>query len=245
MNSIIHKLVMTNEAVCDYESISTGIMPIKDIKAEVELYIENMQSSSRLVWDKYFRVKYYDEDADKELMLFIYKRQRLRLMQYWEVSGICESRDWNQDLEDDGLIRNWLNTKIDSKDTIDWVLDFRLKQKRKTEMLNQTENEKYGEDYMQMVKDLLKNYKLNKARVAVADKDDVKAIELADKMDHLAKCISALDDEARELINDIYIKGMSLSKVGHKYGFSKAGIQYRRNRAIEALEMIFAERYDE
>jgi len=244
MEDTVNKLVITPEAVYDYESdFGTGLMPKYDIKAEVELYITNMQSCGRLIFDRYFHVKYLDERTDKELMLFVYMGERIRTMQLWDLKGICESCAWTEELEDDGAIRNWLNTKFDEGDKTDWVLDYRLYQTKQKKLQELANNENYGEDYNKMVKELLKNYKLNKARIAVGSKDDVELIGLIDKLNFLDKCIDTLDDEAMELINIIYIQGVSLRKAGIKLGYCKTGLAYKRDRAIALLDMLFKERY--
>jgi len=206
-------------------------LPKADIRHQLELYINNMQSSGRLLYDNYFRAKYYDEQIDEELMLFIYRGKRFKLIQTWEVRGICESKYWTDDLEYEGGVRDWLKCKLDTDDETDWVLDYRLQE------TNKKASDSKSEDEYKMVKELLKNYKINKARIAVSNKNDVAS--LLEKMVFLDKCIDTLDKEAKYIITNIYIKGVSLKNTGDKYGYSKAGVQYKRDRAIKILEMLF------
>lgn len=119
----INKVVFTAEAKSDYEdNMCLGILPRKAIKREMEEYLAGIESAGRLIDCRYFRIKYFDEETDKMLMLFYYKGETLGNMCMWKLSGICLSEDWNQELEDDGLIRNWLNTRIeDIHEEEDWV----------------------------------------------------------------------------------------------------------------------------
>lgn len=139
---MINKVVITEEAKFDYEEVvARQPIPKTTIKNECELYIDNLQKGGRLLYGYYFRAKYYDENSDKMLMLFFYKGERFGKMQTWELSGICEAADWTDDLEDDGLIRNWLKVKIeDLLQEDDWVIGFRIWQ-----MEQQTLQEEYSE----------------------------------------------------------------------------------------------------
>ena len=100
---------------------------------------------------------------------------------------------------------------------------------------------KFEED--KMVKELLKDYKVNKARIAVANKDDKKISKLIRKIKFLDKCIETLDVETKEIIEDLYIQEVSLRKACVKFGYSKSGIAYKRDKTIELLEILFKEKY--
>lgn len=124
----INKLIITTEAEFDYENIVfLGRLPKLDIKTEVEEYINNLVGNGRISrLCRYFKVKYFDEKADRMLMLFIYRGERFGQMQLWKLSGICAESDWNEELEADGAIRNWLKTVIDDiPDEEDWVERYR------------------------------------------------------------------------------------------------------------------------
>ena len=233
---VINKVVVTDEAKFDYECLFGRQIPKADIKRETEEYIDGRQGR---INGFYFRTKYLDETTDEMLMLFFYKGKRFDTMQMWELSGVCRADEWTRELEDDGQIRNWLNTSLDSKETTDWVWDLRI---REAEQKRQLEEEygKEGDDIMAVIKDLLKNYKLNKAKAAVGG--TVESKRLKEDMDFLDVCIAALDDEAREIISGLYINGQSMSKLGNRLGYCKAAIYKKRNRAVEMLEILFAAR---
>lgn len=241
---MINKVVITEAAKFDYEEVvARQSIPKTAIKNECELYIDNLQNGGRLLNGYYFRAKYYDENSDKMLILFFYKGERFGKMQLWKLSGICEADDWTEEQEDDGQIRFWLKSMIADLPKDDWVWDYRLKTAKQKRMLEEVEHENYGEDYKRMVKAILKNYRLNVSRATVGNKDDSEVAVLVDKMEFLLKCVDTLDEESKEIITDIYIKGGSLKKVGDKHGYSKTSMFRKRDRAIEILEILFTERY--
>lgn len=127
---VIDKVVITEEAVFDYESLCGLPFPKTDIKSECENYITNIRKSSRLQCGYYFMCKYLDEQADRMLMLFFYEGQRFGRMQMWELKGICEESDYSPVLEECGQIRVWLNSKINPEDTGDWVWDLRVREEK-------------------------------------------------------------------------------------------------------------------
>lgn len=134
----INKVVITEEAEFDYESLLGQPLPRGDIKTETETYIDNTPPR----YGCYFRAKYYDETADKMLLLFFYKGKRFGPMQMWELKGICFAEDWSEELEDSGQIRVWLNSSLDPKDEGDWVEELRLwqgKEQREREDYNDAE----------------------------------------------------------------------------------------------------------
>ena len=128
---IIHRVGISKEAKFDYALIfnllvgdfGSDLPPNfrldKNIKNELELYI----TLNKKVWYKrYFRTTYIHEEIGKNLMFFIKQRQRFANMQSWEIVGICEAEDYNEDLEECGQIRAWYETKIeDLPNELDWV----------------------------------------------------------------------------------------------------------------------------
>ena len=55
-------------------------------------------------------------------MLFVRKREKEENKQYWEIVGICEAKDYDEDLEECGQIRAWYESKIDNlPEEPDWV----------------------------------------------------------------------------------------------------------------------------
>lgn len=242
MSKIIYKVKITEEAEFDYEDAFGEDAPIPkyDLKAEVEEYIRNQKLSGRLWYDYYVRVRYYDETHDEMLLVFLYMGRKNACMQEYDLCGLCRESEWSQELEDDGAIRSWLLTKFDTIEKTDWVWDYRIWLKEQ----EKAQNENYGEDYKTMVKELLKNYKLNKMRVSVGDKADPAIAELDDKVDFLDKCVASMDEDAQDVINAVYIEGLSLNRAGKRFGYSKPGMQKKVNRLIAILEMLFSERYE-
>ena len=88
------KIVITDEMLADYETVFGRLLPKKihdfawdesveeiscpepptdDIAAELKEYIECRRQSCVPFDDCYFRVKYYDEERRKKLLLFVFK----------------------------------------------------------------------------------------------------------------------------------------------------------------------------
>jgi len=233
---VIPKVLITEEAQSDYEDIIGGIMPKSEIKRETEEYISNCISRFN---GYYFKAKYQGEDSDIMLLMFFYKGERFGNMQMWELRGICLEEDWDEISEECGQIRFWLNTRLNLTDGTDWVWDLRLWQAEQKKLLD----EEYGADgekTMETVKKLLENYKLNKAKVAVGNKPETE--QLKSDMDFLDKCIEQLDDEAKAIVTSLYVDGMSLAKVGRRFGYCKTAVFKKRNRALKMLELLYCEK---
>lgn len=234
--SVINKVVITAEAEFDYVSETDSPMPKADIKRETEDYINgNLQRFGGY----YFRAKYPDETTDRMLMLFFYKGKTFGKMQIWELRGICQADDWSEELEESGQVRLWLNTSLEPNDTTDWVWDLRIQQEKHRQELA----EEFGEEeesIMPGIKELLDNYKINKARIAVGNSKEV--AELKADMEYLDRCIDQLDDEAKAIIVHLYVQGESMSTIGRWLGYSKQAVHKKRNRAMSILEILFADR---
>ena len=127
----INKVVITEEAEFDYDSIIGLPMPKADIKEATENYIEIRYDGGRTLWRDYYQWKYYDKIADKMLYLFFYKGQKFGNMQMWDLCGVCFEEDWTEELEECGQIRNWLKSKIDPQDNGDWVWDERVREEKR------------------------------------------------------------------------------------------------------------------
>ncbi len=138
----INKVVITDEAKCDYESITGYLLNVDEMEAESRTYINLRQRSGGLLWERYFRVKYYDEWSDRMLMLFIYKGKKDGIVRLWEIKGICFEEDWSQELEDCGQIRVWLNSSLNPPDEGDWVWDLRIREEQRRKEVEEWLNDK-------------------------------------------------------------------------------------------------------
>ena len=233
---VINKVVVTDEARFDYECLFGQPIPKADIKRETEEYIDGRVGR---INGFYFRIKYLDEQTDEMLMLFFYKGKRFGKMQLWELAGVCRADEWTRELEDDGQIKLWLQSPLDPKETTDWVWDLRIREAEQKRLIE----DEYGKDdkkTMAVIQDLLKNYKLNKAKAAVGG--TVESKRLKEDMEFIDVCIAALDDEAQAIIRGLYIEGKSMSKLGNQFGYCKAAIYKKKNRALQMLEILFASR---
>ena len=149
----LHKVNLTPETVFDYEyclrmrqrmscenctskcggdwsilcpnDAPTLVMPKAEYKRELEEYI---QRSERHKHKHYFRAVYLDERTGETLMLFMRRGQKFSLMQTWDVVGIMPASEWNEEDEDDGVYRNWYNTRITAATDYDWVEEYRTRQ---------------------------------------------------------------------------------------------------------------------
>lgn len=138
----IHSIGFSTEAKFDYALIfnllvgdfGSDLPPNfrldNNIRKELEFYI----TINKKVWyKKYFRATYIHEETGKTLMFFIKQRQKFSTMQIWEVVGICEAFDYDEELEECGQIRAWYETKIDMLPyEVDWV-----EEKYRNKMLEQ------------------------------------------------------------------------------------------------------------
>lgn len=87
----------------------------------------------------------------------------------------------------------------------DWVWTERIRERQR-----QLELAREGylelEDNVALVKELLTNYKINKAKIAVMDKTP--ELELLEKqMNYLDECVKTLDAEEQVLFREVYEKG--------------------------------------
>jgi hypothetical protein len=126
MNVEIHKLNITPEAAFDLrECLGLDSVDRYSLKAEVEKYIEYLAASGNTPY--YFRCDYVDENSGRRLKFFVSRSNKLGRFQYWDLRGVCESADWSEDAEDEGIVRMWLNVKIDElPEEDDWVVAYRV-----------------------------------------------------------------------------------------------------------------------
>ena len=127
-DAVINKIVITDEARFDYESLFGLPIPRADMKGECEKYIDNISGQNI---GYYIRAKYYDETIDEMLMLFFYKGKDISKMQMWELAGICRADDWSEEMEEDGIIRHWLKSSFTPREETDWVWDLRVREEQR------------------------------------------------------------------------------------------------------------------
>ena len=105
---MINKVMISGEAKFDYEIVFVkGRLPAETLKRELEEYFSNAKRSER-----YVVLKYYDDENDKMLTLFLRKGCLFRTMQIWVLAGICLEEDYEEELDEKGLIKNWLDSFI-------------------------------------------------------------------------------------------------------------------------------------
>jgi hypothetical protein len=95
----------------------------KRLKAELEEYITRMNDAGKLLNTQHFRCLITDDNFSEPLMLFLHKREKMSLMQLWELVGISKADDWDEELEDDGIIRKWLKPFETDMPKGDWVAE--------------------------------------------------------------------------------------------------------------------------
>lgn len=146
MDLLIHKISFTDEVKFDYEtSISPNFDFIKkELKEEIEFYIQQ----NRKMWNKcYIRLKYYDEQTESYLMYFLRSHRPLMAsMKIWNVVGVCKWDDWDEELEEEGRIKAWLDTSLTpNENEQDWVevLRFRQAEEERLRKIDEEEQKKY------------------------------------------------------------------------------------------------------
>lgn len=105
---MINKVLITKEARFDFEEVvANRQLPYKLFKQELEEFFTN-----KIPNERYFATKFYDEQSDKMLLLFFRKGVIFKSMQLWKLAGICDIKDYNENLEERGLIKSWLDAYI-------------------------------------------------------------------------------------------------------------------------------------
>ena len=151
--NLIHKVHITPEAVFDYEEcMELGLLDRRFFKAEIENYIKNMTDRGEILYTDYLRYGFYDKNSEQKLMLFIYRAEKFGIMQTWRLEGICKESDYDEELEDFGIIRAWLKKKIKNiTDVIDCAVRFRVE-----EILKNTNATRYN-DVLREVRNAFEN----------------------------------------------------------------------------------------
>lgn len=105
----INKVTITKGAVFDYEEIVCFTeFDYSAMKEKAEELIEGqLEEADEL------RLRCEDGQTGKELVLFVRKGYRFGIMQMWVLEGICEAKDYDEKMESDGSIREWLEVEIE------------------------------------------------------------------------------------------------------------------------------------
>lgn len=108
---VINKVVIDKGAIFDYEGIVCHI-PLEESKmrSEVENLIDGRKYS---LYGEDLRITYYDENSDTELLLFVRKGYCFGPMQSYIVQGICAKEDYDEEMETNGIISDWLGVIIE------------------------------------------------------------------------------------------------------------------------------------
>lgn len=134
---LIHKVNITEEAEFDIECMENASSNFnkKETKQELEFYITE---NKKYQFKHYFRLK--DFIGETKVLYFIKKGLKFANMQIWDLVGICEEEFWDEEMEESGIIRSWIETKLNpEKEEPDWVEELRERQlleerERKLEM---------------------------------------------------------------------------------------------------------------
>lgn len=103
---VINKVVVGKGAIFDYEGIVCHI-PLEESK--MRLAIEKLIDEQKYsLYGKDLRITYYDNNSDSELLLFVRKGYCFGPMQSYIVQGICLKEDYDQEMEANGIINDWL-----------------------------------------------------------------------------------------------------------------------------------------
>ena len=94
--------------VIDGESFLPKRFKIPGLEREIEDYI---MFNKKLWYKPYFKVKYLDEESEQ--MLYVFIRKDFDIKENFGIVGICCAEDWDEDLEEMGAIKGWLDTQID------------------------------------------------------------------------------------------------------------------------------------
>lgn len=104
---MINKVVMTKGAVFDYEEIVCLIPADRQkIKSAAEKSVKEENAA-------FLRTVYADPDSQKELILFLRRGYDFGPMRTWILEGICEKCDYSPEMEENGIIKEWLEVVIE------------------------------------------------------------------------------------------------------------------------------------
>lgn len=94
-----------------------------------------------------------------------------------------------------------------------------------------------------MVKKLLEKYEDYRIEIAIYlsfhQELSPDMQQIRKKLDCLNKCIDLLDKEEADIIRRLFFKHESIKKVADVYGYSKSGMQYKRDKTVRKLSRLY------
>lgn len=108
---VLNKVIFEKGAIFDYEGIVCHI-PLEEgkMRTAIEKLIDKQEYS---VYGEDLRITYYDDRSDSELLLFVRKGYSFGPMQSYIVQGICLKDDYDEVMETNGIISDWLGVEIE------------------------------------------------------------------------------------------------------------------------------------
>ena len=111
VRKIINKLTVKKGAIFDYEEI------VCKMECNVNLLRERTEEIITKLYDNVkedeLRIKYHDEVSGEDLLLFVKRGYSFSVMQMWILEGICKECDYDERMENNGTIKEWLEVEIE------------------------------------------------------------------------------------------------------------------------------------
>lgn len=111
VRKIINKLTVKKGAIFDYEEI------VCKMECNVNLLRERTEEIITKLYDNVkedeLRIKYHDEVSGEDLLLFVKRGYSFSVMQMWILEGICKECDYDERMETNGTIKEWLEVEIE------------------------------------------------------------------------------------------------------------------------------------
>ena len=95
------------------------------------------------------------------------------------------------------------------------------------------------DSHIEEIKSILKEYRFLKLQ------NDVGLLsgELKEKLEFLVKCIGALDEESRLIMESVYISGNTVVRVSKRLYISRPTIYKRVNKILKQIDILFKQRF--
>ncbi|MFI3164470.1 MAG: hypothetical protein R3Y65_08550 [Bacillota bacterium] len=118
------EVVMTKEGKADFNDQIKYAISIAEVKSELREYLGYMSQVREWKCGEYFYAKYLF--CDVEYRIYLRKSACSDAVSKFDIIGIVNSADIDEEMEELQLIPLWLNTRIDDTSTKDdWVLEIR------------------------------------------------------------------------------------------------------------------------